>query len=91
MSHRFLVRLSVVVALFVAATLVAPVFAIAQTEPDTWTPQRTSWGAPDLQGVWDFRTITPMERPSGFEYKDVLSDQEVACLLYTSPSPRDRG
>ena len=21
---------------------------------------RTAWGAPDLQGVWDFRTITPM-------------------------------
>ena len=24
---------------------------------------RTSWGKPDLQGVWDFRTVTPLERP----------------------------
>ena len=24
---------------------------------------RTAWGAPDLQGVWDFRSLTPMERP----------------------------
>mgnify|MGYP003343995506 CR=1 FL=1 len=23
---------------------------------------RTSWGDPDLQGVWDYRTITPLER-----------------------------
>ena len=25
---------------------------------------RTPWGDPDLQGVWDFRTITPLERPA---------------------------
>jgi hypothetical protein len=25
---------------------------------------RTADGQPDLQGVWDFRTVTPMERPS---------------------------
>ena len=24
---------------------------------------RMAWGAPDLSGVWDFRTITPLERP----------------------------
>ena len=21
---------------------------------------RTAWGKPDLQGIWDFRTITPL-------------------------------
>ena len=49
MSHRFLVRLSVVAALFVGVTLFAPVLVIAQTELDTWTQPRTSWGAHDLQ------------------------------------------
>ena len=24
-----------------------------------WTPPRTPWGEPDLQGIWDFATITP--------------------------------
>ena len=23
-------------------------------------PPRTGWGDPDLQGVWDFRTLTPL-------------------------------
>jgi len=27
------------------------------------SPPRTPWGAPDLMGVWDFRTLTPLERP----------------------------
>ena len=25
--------------------------------------KRTPWGDPDLQGTWDYRTITPLERP----------------------------
>ena len=25
---------------------------------------RTPWGDPDLQGTWDFTTITPLQRPA---------------------------
>jgi hypothetical protein len=39
---------------------------------------RTADGRPDLQGTWDFRTITPMERPRNLGEKEVLSDQEAA-------------
>jgi hypothetical protein len=35
-------------------------------------------GKPDLQGVWDFRTITPMQRPTDLADKAVLSDREAA-------------
>ncbi len=30
----------------------------------TWRAPRTSWGHPDLQGVWSTATITPLERPA---------------------------
>jgi hypothetical protein len=39
---------------------------------------RTADGQPDLQGVWDFRTLTPLERPKGLEGKQVLSESEAA-------------
>ncbi len=39
---------------------------------------RTADGRPDLQGIWDFRTITPMQRPTDLAGKDVLSDEEAA-------------
>ena len=41
---------------------------------------RTAWGAPDLQGVWDFRTITPLERPRELADKAVLTAEEAAAF-----------
>jgi hypothetical protein len=39
---------------------------------------RTPWGAPDLQGVWDYRTITPLERRPGFG--EFYTDAQIAEL-----------
>ena len=68
-----------------AATIVAliPIAVAGQTRTatsDGWTPPDTAWGDPDLQGIWDFRTITPMERPSQFAGKQVLTDEEAATF-----------
>jgi hypothetical protein len=41
---------------------------------------RTPWDSPDLQGVWDFRTITPMERPASLADQAFLTDEEAANL-----------
>ena len=41
---------------------------------------KTAWGDPDLQGVWDYKTITPLERPANFGDRQFLNDEEVARL-----------
>ena len=41
---------------------------------------RTPWGQPDLQGVWDFRTITPMERPESLGDQEFLTNEQIADL-----------
>jgi hypothetical protein len=38
------------------------------------------WGDPDLQGVWDQHTITPLERPAELADREFLTDEEVAAL-----------
>ena len=55
-----------------AGLLVVPALALAQDD----APQ-TAWGAPDLQGIWDFRTITPMERPEDLGDKAFLTEEEA--------------
>jgi hypothetical protein len=39
---------------------------------------RTPWGDPDLQGVWSFATITPLERPKELAGKEVMTAEEAA-------------
>jgi hypothetical protein len=39
--------------------------------------QKTADGRPDLQGVWTNATVTPLERPKGFESKPTLNDAEA--------------
>ena len=41
---------------------------------------RTPWGYPDLQGVWDYGTITPMERPEEVGDREFLTEEEAANL-----------
>ena len=41
---------------------------------------RTAWGAPDLQGVWDFRSLTPMERPAELADQEVFTAEEAASF-----------
>lgn len=42
---------------------------------------RTEWGQPDLQGVWNFSSNTPMERPSQFGEREFLTEEEIAAAL----------
>src|SRR5881409_2020129 len=41
---------------------------------------RTPWGHPDLQGIWDNHSITPLERPARFASREFLTPQEAAEL-----------
>ena len=48
--------------------------------PEGASAMRTPWGHPDLQGVWDFRTITPLERPAELADQEFLTEEEAAGL-----------
>ncbi len=60
------------------ATLLLPAFVLAQsTSPPT--EFQTPWGDPDLQGLWDYRTMTPLQRPSELADKEVFTEEEAAA------------
>ena len=71
MIHRY-------IAVLIAFIVLTPVLATAQPATKEAEPPRTSWGDPDLGGVWDFRTITPLERPRDLADQEFLTEEEVA-------------
>ena len=73
MRHRLFPSLgAAAVAAVVVSLLAAPVAAQSSA--------RTAWGDPDLQGAWDFRTITPLERPEDLADQEFLSEEQAANL-----------
>ena len=42
---------------------------------------RTLTGQPDLQGVWDYRSLTPLERPAELGAQEFRSDEERAAFV----------
>jgi len=84
MSARFSASLSASI-IVIAATLApvsgqTPAKATKTATTKTWTAPLTPYGHPDLQGVWQSNSATPLERPKALEGKAFLTDDEVAEL-----------
>jgi len=62
-----------------ASVTLAQSRAAAEGKP-TFKVSRTSWGDPDLQGIWDYRTITPLERRPEMGERKFYTDEEIAQL-----------
>jgi hypothetical protein len=56
--------------------LVMPSVTSSQAKK-TWVAPRMPDGHPDLQGIWNTSTLTPLERPPEFTDKPVLTVQEA--------------
>jgi hypothetical protein len=44
----------------------------------TYTPPKTAWGDPDLQGIWPGNMGVPMQRPATFGERATLTEDEFA-------------
>jgi hypothetical protein len=51
-----------------------------QSAKARYSPPRTGWGVPDLQGFYNVATITPLERPANYGNRLALTDEEASAL-----------
>jgi hypothetical protein len=58
--------------------LAAAVAAHAVAAVATYKPPRTEYGTPDLQGVWNYSSDVPLERPKEFADRTSLTREERA-------------
>ena len=85
MTYRRLASLAGLIVLTLAVNVAAqapptPTRTATATPSKTWTPPKTPWGDPDLQGTWtsDDCIGTPMQRPADLGEKLYLTAQEIA-------------
>ena len=68
--------ITIAVSMTVAATLTAQAFG-ADTN---YMVPRNEWGQPDLRGVWNFSSNTPLERPAKYADQEYLTADEVTKI-----------
>src|SRR5262245_52822769 len=87
-DHSMSSRSIALVWLVTACALWPTASATAQTAAKS--APRTPDGKPDLQGFWDFRTLTPLERPANARDKAVLTEEEARSLQSQNAERRSR-
>ena len=85
----------IVIALFSLVQIVAAQAPKASAK--AWNPPRMASGQPDLQGIWNYSTLTPIERPrelagkAFFQSKklpNMKSEHSKAVMLISIAKPR---
>src|SRR2546422_1388606 len=80
-----IVAVAVIAAMTVIIKLVPPA-AVASADPPAGgaakagPAPKTTWGDPDLQGIWTSKYQTPLERPAKYANKLTLTEEERADL-----------
>lgn len=59
----------------------ASFYSLAMAQEDTYEAPKTEYGYPDLQGVWNFSSSTPMQRPQRFGEQEFLTREEVQTAI----------
>ena len=65
---------------FLPMAVLAAMLALCASCAPSYEPERTSWGTPKIEGLWDFRTLTPFERPAELADKAILTAEEAEVI-----------
>ena len=62
---------------FLSLSLFLVSYQVLAAEP--YAVPLTEWGQPDLQGVWNFSSEVPMQRPPEYGERQFLTEEEIAA------------
>lgn len=77
--------------LFAAGLLVLLMSPALRAAPDAAFSRTTPWGDPDLQGIWSYASLTPLQRPERLGEKAFYTPEEAAAInTRTLREPEDQ-
>ena len=87
MKRRSL-ALASVLAVLITLMLSAPAWVGAQvSQAESYTPPRTPWGDPLIQGSFTTNTLTPLERPEDLGTREFYTPEEYAEIVERRRQP----
>ena len=90
MNARLAAVLRLLAVVIGVAAMLAPTLVRAQSESAGAPLPRTPDGRLDLQGVWDFSSLTPLQRPAELAGREFLTDEDVSALEARAAARVDR-
>src|SRR5437867_12740868 len=72
-------RFGVAIMITIALSAIPGAAQTPKAPAKAWTPPRLPDGHPDLQGIWNYSTLTPVERPKELADKPFFTEQEAAA------------
>jgi hypothetical protein len=84
--------LALVATLWLAAGPAAAQQPQQQEAGKNWTPPKTPWGEPDLQGIWPLNHLiaTPFQRPEKYGERRFMTDEEYAAAQKSAEARNKR-
>ena len=73
--------LSVLSAALLVSLLGVPASSVYGQADNDYEVPRTQWDQPDLQGVWNFSSNTPMQRPERYGTQQFLTPEQIAAAI----------
>src|SRR5262245_52185404 len=80
MKKRLLASAFVIAIVIAIVSFVSTPISAQGVKSAPWIAPRTADGHPDMQGTWNYATLTPMERPRELAGKAFYSEAEVAAF-----------
>jgi hypothetical protein len=80
MKQRLLQLLAVAATVTVVSLMMVAAAAQSPTSQQRGPSPKTSWGEPDLMGIWGLEVQVPLERPAKYKDKEFFTDAEIAEL-----------
>src|SRR5437762_1066872 len=63
---------------FVSLWFLSLAASVTAQQARPYTPPKTPWGDPDIQGIWPGNVGVPMQRPANLGERTTLTDEEFA-------------
>ena len=80
MKSHSCVQVGIAALVLAVGVALAPAAGAQPASAEAWEAPRTAWGVPDIGGIWNSSTVTPLQRPEALGDQAFLTEEEASAI-----------